>query len=450
MSSSVLQCFLGALQASLSVLLTMSYGVVASRFRLLRESSSRDINQLCVGVFLPALLITNVGTELSSDSVGGVIPVLAWAIVYTLSSMTVGYFLRRAFKFPAWTTPAICFNNTTALPLLLTKSLQTSGILESLTTGVDDTSSDAVTRATSYFLFASIVSNTFTFAVGPKLLDDEESPEDNDDDNRNVEQEIDDQTEDCDNEHTDPRNWMGRTAEEEEDVETERTTLLPDEIAHHSHNLINGISQRCHKHYSRLPFWLQNGLSVIKSFLTAPLIGAAIGAVLGLTPILKRAFFDSPSHGGIFKAWLTSSLEDVGDLFAALELVAVGAKLSTCLVKMKQGESSGQMRPSFALTIFFIRFIMWPIVSIGTVYTIASNTRWLGHDPMLWFVLMLLPTGPPATKLTALADVSGTEEEEKMAIAKFIAMSYAISPVICLAVVGSLKASTALKSQLMV
>jgi hypothetical protein len=63
---------------------------------------------------------------------------------------------------------------------------------------------------------------------------------------------------------------------------------------------------------------------------------------------------------------------------------------------------------------------------------------------MLWFVLMLMPTGPPATKLVALADVSGTGEEEKMAIAKFLTLSYAASPIICLAVVGSLKATLAI------
>lgn len=55
----------------------------------------------------------------------------------------------------------------------------------------------------------------------------------------------------------------------------------------------------------------------------------------------------------------------------------------------------------------------------------------------------LMPTGPPATKLTALADVSGAGEDEKMSIAKFVTISYMISPVICFAVVGSLKASLA-------
>lgn len=69
----------------------------------------------------------------------------------------------------------------------------------------------------------------------------------------------------------------------------------------------------------------------------------------------------------------------------------------------------------------------------------------LDDDPILWFVMMLMPTGPPATKLTALADVSGTDEDEKMSIAKFVTISYAVSPIICFAVVGSLKAALAIK-----
>jgi hypothetical protein len=97
--------------------------------------------------------------------------------VYTLSSLALGFVLKRAFKFPAWTVPATCFNNTTALPLLLIQSLDAAGILSDLTMGGDDTTSAAVSRAKSYFLVSAMVGNSLTFAVGPKLLDDEETPD---------------------------------------------------------------------------------------------------------------------------------------------------------------------------------------------------------------------------------------------------------------------------------
>ena len=56
---------------------------------------------------------------------------------------------------------------------------------------------------------------------------------------------------------------------------------------------------------------------------------------------------------------------------------------------------------------------------------------------------MLMPTGPPAMKLLALADVNDTPEREKLSIAKLLTIVYAISPLICLSVVGSLTASKA-------
>jgi auxin efflux carrier family protein len=77
---------------------------------------------------------------------------------------------------------------------------------------------------------------------------------------------------------------------------------------------------------------------------------------------------------------------------------------------------------------------------------VASKTNWLDDDPILWLVLMLLPTGPSATKLSALADVSGAQEDEKMSIAKFISVSYVISPMTCFAVVGALKFTLLIKS----
>ena len=75
---------------------------------------------------------------------------------------------------PQWVTPALAFNNTTSLPLLLVQSLQSTGILDSL-----DASSDAVDRAKSYFLVNAMVSNSLTFALGPRLLNgqEEDSPD---------------------------------------------------------------------------------------------------------------------------------------------------------------------------------------------------------------------------------------------------------------------------------
>jgi len=102
-------------------------------------------------------------------------------------------------------------------------------------------------------------------------------------------------------------------------------------------------------------------------------------------------------------------------------------------------------------------------ISIPLIWAIASKTKLLDADPMLWFSMMLMPTGPPAMILVALTDVMGAEETMKMTVAKFLTVSsyvyfvspiylltcnmqqisYAITPMICFAVVGALKATEA-------
>jgi auxin efflux carrier family protein len=67
----------------------------------------------------------------------------------------------------------------------------------------------------------------------------------------------------------------------------------------------------------------------------------------------------------------------------------------------------------------------------------------LTDDLMLWFTMMLMPTGPPAMKLIAMAEASGADREEKMAISKIMAISYVVTPLICFPIVGAFKASQA-------
>jgi len=77
MSNSFLSSFLGALQASLSVLLVIFYGVVASQYKLLDGPSAKKISTACVRLFLPALLITKVGGELQSGTGTRYVPILS-------------------------------------------------------------------------------------------------------------------------------------------------------------------------------------------------------------------------------------------------------------------------------------------------------------------------------------------------------------------------------------
>lgn len=76
MTTPLLGCFSGAIQASLSVLLVIFYGVVAAQYNLLDNKSATKVSYLAVKLFLPFLLITKVGRELSPDILLNYIPIL--------------------------------------------------------------------------------------------------------------------------------------------------------------------------------------------------------------------------------------------------------------------------------------------------------------------------------------------------------------------------------------
>lgn len=83
MSSGLWPSFLGGLQASLSVLLTLGYGVLAGRIGLIRPSSMKDVSKLCNKMFLPALLIVNVGEQITAGELHKYWPVLGEPIHVT-------------------------------------------------------------------------------------------------------------------------------------------------------------------------------------------------------------------------------------------------------------------------------------------------------------------------------------------------------------------------------
>ena len=361
---------------------------------------------------------------------------LVWAIFYALASMGFGIVITRIFKLPSWVTPALAFNNTTSLPLLLIQALDTTGILSALLESEDDNSSKAIKRAKSYFLVCAMVSNTLAFVIGPKLLDGEEGDEQ--DDSRQNKNRVENG-----NGQANGQANSSTTDSGPEDLEQgdEQTPLLPAPIVRTTEATSNHVVSLTSYTLAHLPTRVQKTLTFLSAFASPIVFGALIGAIIGLTPPLHRAFFNEEQDGGIFNAWLTTSISNIGDLFAALQVVIVGVKLSASLRKMKRGESSGRVPWRPALLVLFVRFVVWPAVSILFVYLLASKTNVLGKDPILWFAMMLMPTGPPAMSITSLAEVSGGGEEEKESIAKFLTIAYIVSPAICVTVVGSLKAA---------
>ncbi|KAF7677639.1 auxin efflux carrier superfamily [Alternaria burnsii] len=418
--------FTGAIQAAVSVLLTIAFGVVAAQCNLLSPKAAKEVSKLCVRMFLPALLIYKIGSNLHQDTGVRYVPVLIWSISYTLLSVLVGRLLTRIFKLPAWVAPAIAFNNTTSLPLLLIQSLKQTQILDAILIG-GESGSQAMDRAESYFLVNAMVSNSLTFAIGPGLL-------------RPGDEDASEGQEGEDDEDNGQANEDGESSDMErgpDGIIDEETSLLPQRITKPANRIEKKGYLKTQKWYNDLSPWLQETLNITWQFANAPLLGAIVGAVIGLTPALHKLFFSPSNEGGYLNAWLTTAIKNIGELFATTQIIVVGVKLSKSMLQMKRGEDSGEVRKGSLAIVTLIR------ISIPLIWVVASKTKLLDADPMLWFSMMLMPTGPPAMILVALTDVTGAAESMKMTVAKFLTISYAITPMICFAVVGALKATEA-------
>ena len=75
MASDILVPLAGALQASLSVLLVIFYGVIVAQLGWLSQKASKDVSVLCVRLFLPALLVANLGATVTRETFPRYIPV---------------------------------------------------------------------------------------------------------------------------------------------------------------------------------------------------------------------------------------------------------------------------------------------------------------------------------------------------------------------------------------
>jgi predicted permease len=324
----------------------------------------------------------------------------AWSFIYTIASIGLSHVLARLFRLPQWVAPASTFNNTSSLPLLLLQSLDSVGSLRLILRG-DETTADAIERAQSYFLVCAVVSKTIAYVVGPRMLHDGENAED----------------------HLASTEEQHQPACEDERL-TETTSLLPQR----AQNAKQAVGRRVRS-------WTKWLVSVfphrVREELMAPFehpfAGVAIcctlvGALLGLVPALHRAFFFRDEDGGYLQAWLTTSVRNIGRLFTTLQIFLVGCKLGVTFERMMAGSEAGgdsSRIPIRAMTtIFVVRLVAWPAVSIPLIYGLAKHTKLLGDDPILWFSMMLMPAGPPALVISGLAEVAQASETEKMAIAK--------------------------------
>lgn len=106
-STGVGETLLAALQASVSVLLVISYGGLAAKLGILSPDSTKAVSKVCVRMFLPALLITKLGAELDAGSAGKYGIIVVWGLLAHFISFLIGILGHFVFKMPDWVTVAV-------------------------------------------------------------------------------------------------------------------------------------------------------------------------------------------------------------------------------------------------------------------------------------------------------------------------------------------------------
>lgn len=425
----------------MAVLLVIFYGSLAVYMNLLDSKSAKMMSKISVKFFLPALEFVKIGRELHAGGGHRYNVILVWACLTHTISFLIGAGAHFLFGMPDWITATIMFNNTTSYPLMLIQALDQTGLLNPLILADGGNGDNPVEQAKSYFLVYSVLSSCLTFAIGPRMMDTEfaiDPPEEDDllSALAQVQQDREGESgEESDGfnfptEHTNLLSPRHRSA-----ISSKSTSFFPSRrvsIAPPTRDTNRAIvyerrpsvvsRRRWFELSDRVRWWVL----FFYDFLNAPLLGAVAGAIVGLSPTLHRAFFNETVDGGIFTAWLTASLENIGILFVSLPVVGAGVSLYSAVTKTSEkGKGKQPVRtPWFAtLYVLVVRFAIWPVISTGIIYYLAKNTNLVGEDPMLWFSMMFMPLGPSAVKLITMVEVSDASEEDQHKIAKLLAVS---------------------------
>lgn len=78
--SGIIQPLVGGIQATVSVILTIGFGVAFSQFGLLDADAASKISKTSVKVLLPCLLINNLGNTLNPDTAYEYVPIISKSI----------------------------------------------------------------------------------------------------------------------------------------------------------------------------------------------------------------------------------------------------------------------------------------------------------------------------------------------------------------------------------
>lgn len=485
-----------AAESSLSVILVLFYGYICSKYDFLSETGERSISKLCVNLFLPAMLLTDMGSHISLETLEEFWPLVALPIVMLTVTYFLGRFSVRFFNQPLYIVPGMVFNNVVAMPLLLMEAISNSDVLVPLLRE-NESIEQALVRAKAYVLLHGIVHNLARFALGPVMLKtshkegstsgrksdiergDEAPPSEttallasgSSDEQLQVSEDFSEflrkrarllSTASVDLDETDALlgSYKELNVEETQEDGTKvfrrRGTLSAlflnpqssspvlvevdsvDPLTTSNSSATDSNPPQPVLPSSKIempaPFW-HRVLNKIEQFLNPAVCSAILAVFIGVTPPLHYIFYKNVAIASSF----TQSIKSIGGLYPALQLFALGSKLTAPLRQ--------PVRLSTIVLIVIVRFGIAGVVSISIVYFMSTRAPpgFWPMDPMLNFVLMITPVGPPAITLAAVAEIAGVSPEEVTAVSRSLLYSYAIAPLVAPSVAVALSIAYQIK-----
>jgi len=403
-ASEMLETFSGALQGTISVLLTLLAGYATAYYGYCNRGTVKQISKMCTSLFLPCLIIEQMGPELTAKQLSSewIIPV--WGFASTAIGHAIGWLGHRTLKLPHWVIVACGRPNSNALPILLLQSLQQTGVLDLLAKD-GESLSQTVSRSKSLLLLNAIIQQTLTFQFAPSVLAlDSQSKGQHNPENPNTL-------------HPGP----GRLLPVVQDPERVGLLAEQDGTSYGSNQQHDEPIRALHEiedvidyHWPPVVAPLEKPIKKVFSYMSPPLIGALLALVIGLTPALHHVFYDK--NGALYTS-ITQSIENLGELFVVLQTFIVGAELA--LVP--------HAKPNKVATtyILLIRFIVMPAISLLFVWASAGRGIYV-DDPLVWFLLVIIPSGPSAMLLISVAELVDLNQG---IIAGYLLISYLFSPV---------------------
>ncbi|KAJ9118171.1 hypothetical protein QFC22_004075 [Naganishia vaughanmartiniae] len=407
-----------ATKASVSVILVLLYGFLSRRYDFLTQETEDQISSLSVSLFLPSLLFSEIGPLATPKNLASYWIIIVVSLVFQLTSFVFGIIGWKLLKMPQWIVPCVVFNNATSLPLLLLESLGTTGTLKQLMRD-GETMDDVLDRGRVYLLINALVCNLTRFAFGPYLLQQDTTlkltysefsyPI------RRL-KEVKDQLPSL----SDVPNMLSSTEQGEYPDITPYPSTSGETQPLLSQQQVTRVSRTVgHR--------LKAGCVKIGEYVNPPMLGGGLAIILGLIPFMRHALFDNT---GLLSP-LADSVDRLGSLYTVLQMFVLGAHLYS-----KQGG-----RPAFwpMFYLFMIRFVVMTVLGCSAVYGIRHVLgSVVKEDPMLDFILILIPIGPPALTLAAIVEMSDASEATHAAVAQTILISYALTPFISLSVSAAL------------